>query len=233
MDDFCPNCKWGPLQQGELSDGNIIYTWEYCNDCRWQGEITRSRILRYDWGYSYKIDLTTVRPDIALFRMLRGRLQLTNEDASEKQLSPSGHPILEFAPSAPCPQCRSVIQQSHRPCEDLSGYQVFWSCQACGFETEPMNSPAPGLFTHSEGYRWISWRGKPYQLTSNQTKIVTKLHVSFLNGAADVHQGELLDEIGLPSSRVRDSFRSANRELWGTLIVHAVGARRGSLRINL
>jgi hypothetical protein len=55
--------------------------------------------------------------------------------------------------------------------------------------------------------------------------------LQYLIGAPDVHQDELLKEIGRPCSRVRDSFRSANPELWGTLIVR--GARKGTFRINL
>ncbi len=234
IDDFyCPVCEWGPVQKGELRDGNIVYEWQYCDECRWQSEITRYQVLRFEWGTAYKIDATIVRPDVALFRGVRGRLRLTIEGASKKPLSSGGPSVSRFLPSAPCPHCGLAIEQRYELCEDLSGYYASWGCEACGFQSEAIKNPSPGIFMHSEGYRFVSWRGKSYELTSNQSIIIKKLHTQYLIGVADIHQGELLKEIGQPHSRVRDSFRSTNRTLWGTLIIHAAGARRGSLRINL
>jgi hypothetical protein len=230
-DDCCPKCEWGPLQEGELRDGDVVYQWRYCEDCHWQSEITRAKEVPWEWGTALKIDPTIVRPDVALFRSLRGRLQLTTE-ASKKPLA-SGSLDFPCLPSAPCPRCGAVIQQHHEVCEDLSGYYASWCCEGCGFQSEAIKNPGPGIFRHSEGYMWIWWRGKSYELTRNQRVIIKKLHMQYLTGAADVHQDELLKEIGQPRSRVRDSFRSANRELWGTLIIHAAGARRGAFRINL
>jgi hypothetical protein len=230
MDDYyCPDCEWGPVQEGELRVGDVVYQWQYCEDCRWQSEITCSQVLRVEWGTAYKIHPTIVRPDVALFRNLRGRLQLTTE-VSKKPLA-SGSADFPCLPSAPCPQCGAVIQQHHELCEDLSGYYASWCCEVCGFQSEPIKNLGPGFFRHAEDYSWISWRGKRYELTWNQSVIIKKLHKQYLTGARDVHENELLKEIGRPISRVRDSFRSANQELLGTLIIR--GARRGTFRINL
>jgi hypothetical protein len=221
MDDYyCPDCEWGPLQEGELRDGDVVYQWQYCDECGWQSEVTRYQVRRVEWGTVLKIDPTIVSPDVALFRSLRGRLQLTTE-APKKPLA-SGSSEFPCLPSARCPHCGAVIQQHHELCQDLSGYYASWCCEVCGFQSEAIKNPGPGVFTHSEEYRRISWRGKRYEPTRNQRVFIKKLHLQYLIGAPDVHQDELLKEIGQPSSRVRDSFRSANRELWGTLIIHAL-----------
>ena len=54
-----------------------------------------------------------------------------------------------------------------------------------------------------------------------------------LKGKPDVPPRQLMREMGVPNSRPRDSFRSRNRELWKTLIIHQKGAPRGTLRLNL
>ena len=54
-----------------------------------------------------------------------------------------------------------------------------------------------------------------------------------LKGKPDVHQRQLMREMGVLNSRPRDSFRRRNRELWNTLIIHQKGAPRGTLRLNL
>jgi hypothetical protein len=228
-DDCCPECEEGPLQEGELRDGDVVYQWQYCDDCHWQSEIIRAKEVRWEYGTALKIDPMIVRPDVALFRSLRGRLQLTTE-ASKKPLA-SGSADFQSLPLAPCPHCGAVIQQHQELCEDLSGYHASWCCERCGFRSEAIKILGPGAFRHAEDYRWISWKGKRYDLTWNQRVIIQKLHKQHLAGAPDVHQDELLKEIGRPISRVRDSFRSANRELRGTLIIP--GARRGTFRINL
>jgi len=108
------------MQEGELRDGNTVYRWQYCDDCRWQSEITRYQVLPVEGGTIYKIDPTIVSPDIALFRHLRGRLQLTAE-ASEKPAAISSSVFQRLA-SAPCPRCGVVIELRPELCEDLSGY---------------------------------------------------------------------------------------------------------------
>ena len=225
---FCPKCDCGPLQEGELRGSGVAYKFQYCDSCDWQGEIIRFQLVRHAWGTIYKIDPTIVRPDVALFETLRGRL-----DLKEKTLKkdPSSTAVLHPVPSSPCPQCGTLIELRHELCGDLSGYSSAWSCQ-CGFSTPPLKYAAPGMFTHTLDYRRISWSGKNYELTGNESKYVRKLHLAFLAGVPDIHQDDLLKETGpLTGRKVRDSFRSSNRELWGTLIIR--GARRGTLRLNL
>lgn len=229
--DYCPKCDLGPLEEGEFRVGNKLYRYEYCADCRWQGPIVGYRVIRCESGTAYKIDPTVVLPDVALYGTIRGRLELPAgaSDSRSAGYSQSAQPQV----TAPCPQCGTAIRQCVQPTEDLSGYYVSWHCDCCDFRSEATKIPGPGLLTHSEDYKWISWKGQGYELTENQAAIVKKLHQSSCTGAPDVHQNELLREIGRPSSRIKDSFRSANRRLWGTLIIHASGARRGTLRLNL
>ncbi len=229
-DYYCPDCEWGPVQEGELRVGDVVYRQQYCNECNWRSEVNCFQEVRWEYGTALKIHPTIVRPDVALLRSLRGRLQLTTD--SKKPLA-SGSADFQRLPSAPCPQCGVVIQQHHEICEDLSGYYASWRCEECGFQGEPIKNLGPGFFRHAEDYSWISWRGKRYELTWNQSVIIKKLRKQYLVGAPDVHKDELLKVIGRPISRVRDSFRSANQELLGTLIVHAAGARRGTYRLNL
>jgi hypothetical protein len=52
---------------------------------------------------------------------------------------------------------------------------------------------------------------KGFLLTRNQRIIIDGLHKAYLERKYDVHREELLKKIGSPSSRLRDSFRHANR----------------------
>ena len=224
----CPKCDLGPLEVGELQGSDIAYRFQYCDDCDWQGEIIRFQLVRHAWGRAYKIDPTTVAPDAALFETLRGRLNLT---AETRKVALDSASVSQHRPSSPCPQCGTSMKLRYELNGDLSGYSSSWSC-LCGFNSPPVKHPAPGLFTHTADYRQISWRGRNYELTENEKVYVRQLHVALLGGVPDVHQDDLLKETGpLTGRKVRDSFRSSNRELWGTLIIS--GARRGTLRLNL
>jgi hypothetical protein len=88
-------------------------------------------------------------------------------------------------------------------------------------ERAQIPSPSPlEPFVHSPDYRAITVNGESYCLTSNQALVVQFLHEQFERGVAGVAQATLLERIGSPSSRLRDSFRSGDGpKLWGKLIV--------------
>jgi hypothetical protein len=104
----------------------------------------------------------------------------------------------------------------------------------CGFRSEAGNILAPAtLFWHSEDYKSIRWNGKAYELTKRQSVIVRQLHVAHLEGSPDVRQQELMKQLDVPYSKLRDSFRQANGKLLGTMIIHKQRAPQGTLRLNL
>jgi hypothetical protein len=227
--EFCPNCDLD-LEEGEIGVGDTAYRFRYCDSCEWHGDITQFRLLRYQGGKEYWIDPTIVRPDIGLWETLKGRLHLTGEAQDKKFLG--GPSRSKVRPLSPCPHCGAEIELHHDLCDDLSGYLSSWSCDACGFQGDTIRHPAPGIFTHTEGYRCICWRGRTYELTENQSAYVKKLHLACLAGTPDVHQSDLLKETAPTGGRrLRDSFKCANRELLGKLIVR--GTRRGNFRLNL
>jgi hypothetical protein len=83
-------------------------------------------------------------------------------------------------------------------------------------------------------YRSISFNGKTYSLTRNQAVIVKLLHGAHRDGMPAVGKDRLLAEIGVETSRIRDSFK--NSPLWGTLILTGGqhhGGRRGTYWLNL
>jgi hypothetical protein len=84
-------------------------------------------------------------------------------------------------------------------------------------------------FRHSNDYRTIVYRGRQHTLTANQAHVVKLLHEAHEAGTPDLSQSSLLEELGTPNSRLRDTFKRS--ELWGTLIVP--GGRRGTKRLDL
>lgn len=84
-------------------------------------------------------------------------------------------------------------------------------------------------FRHSEDFRSVFLRGREYTLTTQQAQIVEMLYDAHKNKTPDLSDDYILDRLGSPGSRFRDSFR--NSDAWGTLVVS--GKRRGTYRLNL
>jgi predicted RNA-binding Zn-ribbon protein involved in translation (DUF1610 family) len=167
---------------------------------------------------------------LALLQTLKGRLQFTPQALANLT---SGSSAAQPPLTASCPQCGRTIQLEHEISRDQQAYAASWFCDGCGFHSEATNIQAPGIFTHSEGYKWICWRGTNYELTPNQAEIVKILHARYLRGTPDIHERELMRELRVPDSRLRDSFRSANSQLLGTLIIRKPGGPRGIWRLKL
>lgn len=85
------------------------------------------------------------------------------------------------------------------------------------------------IFSASEDYRSIRYRGMPYALTQRQAVIVGVLHRAHLTGHPVVTKERLLSAVEAETSEVRDSFRDS--PIWQTLV--CAGNRRGSYRLNL
>jgi hypothetical protein len=90
------------------------------------------------------------------------------------------------------------------------------------------------LFSHSPKFNSIKYRGKRYELTTQQSQIVEMLNLARGSGFPEVRWERIRERLGTPEnedSRLRDSFKTSNLELIGTLIVP--GKRRGTYRLNL
>jgi len=88
----------------------------------------------------------------------------------------------------------------------------------------------PVEFTHSEDFRSITFKGEPSLLTTRQAQVIQILFEAHREGHPDVHQDRILEKLGTGKSRLRDTFRTPNRELWKTLIV---SQKRGFFRLDL
>jgi hypothetical protein len=91
------------------------------------------------------------------------------------------------------------------------------------------SASAPRDFQHSDDYRSVVFKGETHTLTSNQAQVVEILHNAYCSGIPDLGKDHVLEKLGTPASRLRDTFRKS--KLWGTLIVF--GAKRGTYRLNL
>jgi len=91
------------------------------------------------------------------------------------------------------------------------------------------STSAPRDFQHSDDYRSVVFEGERHTLTSQQAQIVEMLHNAHSSGTPDLGKDYILEKLGTPASRLRDTFKRS--KLWGTLIV--VGAKRGTCRLNL
>lgn len=93
----------------------------------------------------------------------------------------------------------------------------------------PTKVSGPRIFSASEDYCSITYRGVPYILTKNQRKIIKLLHEAYIEGTPALSKGALLSAIEAETSRVRDSFK--NSPLWRTLVIS--NGRRGTYSLNL
>lgn len=89
---------------------------------------------------------------------------------------------------------------------------------------------AASRFTHSPDYGSVTLRGQPYSLTSRQAQFIQILHSAFESGNPAVRKDYILEQLGTSNSRWQDTFKT-NPEARKALI--RVGARRGTLRLNL
>jgi hypothetical protein len=86
-------------------------------------------------------------------------------------------------------------------------------------DTAEQKTASP-TFVHSEDYRAITINGRQFSLTTNQALVVQTLHEAYEKGLVGVSVTTLLERIGAPSSRLRDSFRAGEGvELWNILIL--------------
>jgi len=94
---------------------------------------------------------------------------------------------------------------------------------------EPKAAQVP--FKHSVDYRSIWFQGKQYSLTTRQAQVVEMLHELYKNGTPETSLAHILDRLGTPNSRLRDTFK--NTPLWGKGKLIVAGGRRGTVRLNL
>jgi len=88
---------------------------------------------------------------------------------------------------------------------------------------------APRDFQHSDDSRSLVFEGEKHTLTSNQAQVVEILHDAHRSGIPDLGKHYILEKLGTPASRLRDTFKRS--KLWRTLIVS--GAKRGTYRLRL
>jgi hypothetical protein len=89
--------------------------------------------------------------------------------------------------------------------------------------------PTASDFWHSDDYRQVKLRGQEFYLTSRQAQIIEYLHKAHQKGEPEVSTHHLMSDIGIESSRLRDSFRSRPVERKALLL----STRRGFVRLNL
>jgi hypothetical protein len=89
----------------------------------------------------------------------------------------------------------------------------------------------PSIFTHSDDFTHVCVRGRDFDLTLQQAKIVQFMYEQHQRGTRNLHKTRILNHIGVPShQRLRDLFLS-RKGTWGTLIVKGTG--RGFFRLNI
>jgi hypothetical protein len=134
-------------------------------------------------------------------------------------------------------QVLSVIEAGHKQyAGDLVRNKLPDSCLLVQAAPKPQKE---GLITteiaenkttaHSADFCSVMARGESYTFTSRQAQAVQLLWENWEEGTPEVSQHYILEELGSPNSRLRDSFKKSNA--WGRLIVS--GVRKGTIRLNL
>lgn len=92
------------------------------------------------------------------------------------------------------------------------------------------SAPKPRAFTHSSDYRSVTVRGENFTLTSRQAQTIQILDESRQSGTPDVGKDYLLEQLGTPSSRLRDSFKTS-LAAWKALV--KIGLKKGTYRLSV
>ena len=88
--------------------------------------------------------------------------------------------------------------------------------------------PEKLIFSASDDYRNITFRGEKHFLTKTQALIAKLLHEAYKRGHPMVPEDRLLFAIG-SRTELRSYFRRS--ALWGTLVIK--GPRKGTFQLNL
>ena len=81
-------------------------------------------------------------------------------------------------------------------------------------------------FKHSDDYRSITAGGVKYALTTNQALVIEELHRALQKGLSGCSNDHLLERLGNPRSRVRDSFKGGQGPaIWKNLISKVKGSK--------
>ena len=75
----------------------------------------------------------------------------------------------------------------------------------------------------------VSLRDRQFSLTSRQAQVVQILFEAYVNGHPEVGLHYILEQLGSPSRRSRDTFK--NSPAWRALI--APGETRGTYRLKI
>jgi hypothetical protein len=97
-----------------------------------------------------------------------------------------------------------------------------------GSRTELSGGTKKPIFSASEDYRSVTYKGDIHSLTPNQSVMIQLLHRAYDAGHPDVGKHRLLSAIGTKASEVRDSFKKS--PLWKKLVV---SKRKGTYRLDL
>ena len=96
--------------------------------------------------------------------------------------------------------------------------------------------PSKQIFDHAEDFSWVVFRGQKITLREYQAEAMRLLYKAHQKGAPGLNQHFILTELedfGSKSDRLRDVFKSREKEVWGEgkLIVPVEG-RKGFYRLN-
>jgi hypothetical protein len=83
--------------------------------------------------------------------------------------------------------------------------------------------------SHSGDYRSVTLRGENYSLTGTQAAVIKILHEAYENGTAELSGHYILEQLGTPNSRLRDTFKTNPKALKGLIMS---GKTKGTYRLN-
>jgi hypothetical protein len=83
------------------------------------------------------------------------------------------------------------------------------------------------VFEYSPDYSTVTLRGNTFSLTKRQAKVVELLHKAYKANTPELLHAYILEQLGTPHSRLRDSFRKPG--LWNSLFISS----RGKIRLKI
>src|SRR5262249_9636428 len=131
--------------------------------------------------------------------------------------------------TVPVPLLETLVQNLAAVCQILEQQGMLLLSPFSTSTTKSTVQHGANVFTHSDDFTYVCVRGRSFNLTLQQAKIVKFMYEQYQRGTPELHKTRILNHIGVPSAppsapRLRDLFRSTDRA-WGTLIIR--GSRTG------
>ncbi len=117
--------------------------------------------------------------------------------------------------------------------EEIYRHELTRHSKALKNKLEKLDLSEDDSFRHSVDFRSVYWRGEVFSFTTQQAQVIEMLYQAYINKTPEVSHKYILEEIGTPSSKLKDTFRKhpGFHPAWNSLIIQ--GKTKGTVRLDI